>query len=515
MELSSELISQFVKATKDNTKSPSESTVYGTTVKNGETIYVRLDGSDHLTPISTTADVTEGERVTVLIKNHTATITGNMSSPAAKKTDVDNAVDQISEFEIVMAYKVTTEDLETINATINNLKAITAKYESMETVNAEIENLRAKYAELQYVSTDEFTAIMADIESLEAIFGDFTSITTEDLEAVNADIDQLRGYTADFTYVSAEILDAFKASIKELDADKLTAEQADIKYANIDFSNIDNATMEYFYAKSGLIDDVVIGDSTITGRLIGVTIVGDLIEGGTIVAEKLVILGEDGLYYKLNTNGMTTEAEQTEYNSINGSIITAKSVTAEKINVHDLVAFDATIGGFTITDSSLYSEVKDSDDNTTRGIYFDTDGQVNIGDTNNYIKYLRDEDGNYKLTISAESILYSLNGSKYSLSDLGSLIDYVKIGTYEDEPCIELGEGDSDFKLLITNTRILFKEGSLTPAYITNQALNTDKVIVKNELHIGNEENTEQPGVFVWKMRANGNMGLVWKGASD
>ena len=62
--------------------------------------------------------------------------------------------------------------------------------------------------------------------------------------------------------------------------------------------------MEKFYSESGLIKNVVVGDQTITGELVGVTIRGDLIEGNTIKADKLVIKGEDGLYYKLNTNGL-------------------------------------------------------------------------------------------------------------------------------------------------------------------------------------------------------------------
>ena len=86
----------------------------------------------------------------------------------------------------------------------------------------------------------------------------------------------------------------------------MSATDADIKYANIDFTNIGKAAMEYFYSASGLIKDVIVGDQKITGHLIGVTISGDLIEGNTIVAEKLVIRGEDGLYYKLNSNGIET-----------------------------------------------------------------------------------------------------------------------------------------------------------------------------------------------------------------
>ena len=45
---------------------------------------------------------------------------------------------------------------------------------------------------------------------------------------------------------------------------------------------------------------------------------------GGLIADKLVVKGENGLYYKLNTDGVTTETEQTEYNSLNGSVITAK-----------------------------------------------------------------------------------------------------------------------------------------------------------------------------------------------
>ena len=65
MGLSNDLISQFVRVTKDENKENKETTVYGVAKKvNGE-FYVKLDGSDLLTPMSTTADVEDGERVGV------------------------------------------------------------------------------------------------------------------------------------------------------------------------------------------------------------------------------------------------------------------------------------------------------------------------------------------------------------------------------------------------------------------------------------------------------------------
>lgn len=203
-----------------------------------------------------------------------------------------------------------------------------------------------------------------------------------------------------------------KLTVGTIETNYLKVEDADIKYANIDFSNIGKAQMEYFYAKSGLIKNVEIGDATITGELVGVTIKGDLIDGNTVKADKLVIKGEDGLYYKLNTDGMTVEKEQTDYNSIDGQVIRAKSITATKIDVKDLVAFGATIGGFHIGDDSIYSGVKESIDNATCGIYMDMNGQIAFGDNEQYVKFCKLSDGKYRMSIALDELC--LKGSNVS-----------------------------------------------------------------------------------------------------
>jgi len=479
MSLSDDLISQFVKTTKDKETKKTETIAYGTIVERDGFMYVRLDGSKILTPVSsseilrnTTAALKENDRVTVMVKNHTAVITGNLTSPSARIETVKEIQTDIMRVDTLISDKADIKDLEVESGRIDDLEA------DKVTVN------------------NKLVATEADVDKLEAA----DVVIKEQLTANKASIDSLTANKADISD-----LDAATARIVDLEAKSLTVENADLKYANIDFTNIGKAAMEYFYAQSGLIDNVVVGDSTITGNLVGVTIKGDIIDGNTVVADKLVILGDDGLYYKLNTDGMTTDVEQTEYNSLNGSIITAKSITATKISVDDLVAFDATIGGFNITEHSIYSEVKDSEGNTTRGVYLDKDGQVNFGDADKYIKYYKDEEGNYFLAISADTILYNINGKQRSIADLGVIGEYVKIGIYEDEPCIELGELDSDFKLVITNTRIMFMEGSSIPAYISNQALHITKAVIEEEI---------QQGEFVWKVRANGNMGLMWKGDS-
>ena len=96
-----------------------------------------------------------------------------------------------------------------------------------------------------------------------------------------------------------------------------------------------------------------------------------------------------------------------------------------------------------------------------------------------------------------------INTLKQAVNDLGVLADYVVITTYNGQPCIELGEAENEFKLRITNTEIQFADGTIIPAYVSNKKLMIEQAEVKNELQFGG---------FVWKARANGNVGFMWKG---
>jgi hypothetical protein len=146
-------------------------------------------------------------------------------------------------------------DIDWVNVSIAQLRA---------------EKLSAEEADIRYVSADSLKATNAEVLGLKVSYGEFKDLTAKKLEATDA-----------------------------------TLESLNTTYANIDFTNIGTAAMAYFYSRSGLIKDVVVGDQTITGELVGVTIKGDLIEGNTIKAEKLVIRGDDGLFYKLNTEGLS------------------------------------------------------------------------------------------------------------------------------------------------------------------------------------------------------------------
>lgn len=100
MPLSNQIISQFVKNTKstNSINKQKETIVYGKLIKKEENLYyVQLDGApeNSAIPVSKfTSQVNEEERVIVMIKNHTAIITGNISDPTPNKDSVNVIVDE-------------------------------------------------------------------------------------------------------------------------------------------------------------------------------------------------------------------------------------------------------------------------------------------------------------------------------------------------------------------------------------------------------------------------------------
>lgn len=421
--LPTDLVKQFVKETNDSKTKKTSSTFYGTVSVLSDGIYVTMDGSTSPTPVSMATDAETGDRVLVEVVDHKARIIQILDKSSSDKVAEKIQNDTTGVFKEIRVAKEYVDTLIASDITAKSISADSATIKELEadnvTVKGKLEAAEGNITKLQTDTveiTGKLTSAEASIENLEAKKIDASVVeanyaTIESLNATDAKVGTIEGDLASFKSTTTEKLEATYASIENLEAKKIDTETANAKFANIDFSNIGKAAMEHFYANSGLIQNVVVGDQTITGNLVGVTISGDLIEGNTVVAEKLVIKGEDGLYYKLNTDGITTEAEQTDYNSLNGQVIRAKSITASKIAVEDLVAFDATIGGFSITDSSIYSGVKESVDNTTRGIYLDKTGQVAFGDSNSYIKYYKDSDGNYKLEIAAKSVKIGTSGT--------------------------------------------------------------------------------------------------------
>ena len=464
MALSHEVVSQFAKLVDNKPKKDEGVTVKGTYKIIGDIEYVQLDGSDVLTPVESTVEAKTGERVQVLIKDHFATVTGNISSPAARSKDVKDLADTVDEQgntiqqmdntiiqqgnsiiqmnTSINQHETTINQHDTLinqqgdkiislnntvisqgNAIEANNNAIIAQGNTIDEMNDTITSHGNSITSMNNTIQQHDNKINQNSNTISqqgnTINQQGNKITEIDNtvktqgntivaqgNTIDAHGTQLTTHGSQITILNSGfvIKDGVLTGLSEVVVNKLKTDTLDTGYAKIDFANIQMAAVQKLFTESGIIKDLVVQEGSITGELVGVTLKGDLIEGNTIVADKLVIKGSDGLYYKLNTNGETIESNQTSENSLNGQIIAAKSITASKIQVTDLVAFGATIGGFDITDSSINTHLKTSIDSSTNGIYLDSDGQMAIGNDINHIKYYKDENNNFILDVRLDKL---------------------------------------------------------------------------------------------------------------
>lgn len=140
MDLNSILVSEFAKITNDNKETVNEgTTVYGTYRVDGDGAYVQIDGSDTRTPVATTSEARNGDRVTVLIKNHRAIVTGNLTDPSTTVKSVEERIET---------------GVGTIQETIDNLKT------QLDNQEITLDDYRKAIAEAKRMATDyiDFTA---------------------------------------------------------------------------------------------------------------------------------------------------------------------------------------------------------------------------------------------------------------------------------------------------------------------------------------------------------------------
>jgi hypothetical protein len=260
MGLSKDLIQQFVEVTNDLQNQNEESFVLGTVHNEGGNYYVKIDGSDSYTPVYSTTKMNEGDRVTVMIKNHTATVTGNITSPSLDGTAVDGKIGAFSDIvtESITAVNGTIDNLVSENVTIKNkltaneaeietLKAHDVTVEGKLTANqAEIDDLKAKKIDAETVNAtfatiESLNATNANVNNLQANYAEVSNLVAQkanisDLNATNANVANLQANKANVSDLNAAVAD-----IKKLDADK--ADITDLTADNISFTTASGGTL--------------------------------------------------------------------------------------------------------------------------------------------------------------------------------------------------------------------------------------------------------------------------------
>lgn len=355
IELSNALVREFAEVMEVPQTEKTEKFLYGTINNNGESSYVKFDGSDFLTPVTSAMGYEDGDRVMVMMKDHRAIVTSNMTSPGVSQKYVK---ENCASFDTVSA----------INARIDILDAGVVKTSELDAAIANIGYLKSDYADLKYASISSLNASNAEIENLKS-----TTIKTTELYAKVADLDYIKSDHADIvnlksTMITTDTLKAEIAKIGYLTADEadiryLTVSTADTKFLHADMSDMDIAKIQTLFATAGIISDMTIKDSHITGVLDSVTVNANSITTGTLSVDRLVIRGsEKSLVYELNNISGALQAKSVD--TLNGEILTQRTITADKLVAKSITSNEIKAGTIT-SDEIAAGTIKAANINVT------------------------------------------------------------------------------------------------------------------------------------------------------
>lgn len=423
---------------------------------------------------------------------------GGITDSAIKDAIIRN--DMVSDTANIAAHKLDIDSLFTeINGSTNTIKSTQIYLDDKEqTLDVAFETISSDVEDLQNELSSQGTQITAIQGQIS------TKVWQSDIDtATNTLSTQYSELEQEVDSLSTTVASHTTTLTNKADSTTVTAVSNRVTTLESDLDGF-KTTVASTYATKSSVDDI---DDRLTAAETSISQTDDSI---TALASRTTVV-ED----KFNSYSTTEEMNSAITQSAN-SITTSVSETYATItDLSDDISFVQSstdlVDARVTTAESLIEQLSDCI-------------AVLVTDGNGESLMVQTEDGWTFSTASIESMIEAASENLSSLTDelgdvgstvdvlqqavddLGVLTDYIKIGTYEDEPCIELGESDSDFKLRITNTRIIFMEGSGVPAYFTNQSMHIKKAVIEEEL---------QQGGFVWTVRNNGNMGLIWKGVSS
>lgn len=235
MGLSSELVSQFAKVTNDSSRNTNGTKLYGTIAMLGEVPHVKLDGTEELTPISRTVEVAEGDRVEVMIVNHSATVTGNLTDPSigiVRAGSLESKIEQTAE-----AIRLEVSDIEgTLSGNISTVE---------NGIREDLSNGLASMSDSLTKTADDIRKELGDeITQLETNTNKtFTNLNTT-IESLTLNVSNL---DSKITQTASEIRSEVSASVSDLNAtivnnDTAVRDTINLKVADLETSISQTAT---------------------------------------------------------------------------------------------------------------------------------------------------------------------------------------------------------------------------------------------------------------------------------
>lgn len=221
----------------------------------------------------------------------------------------------------------------------------------------------------QQIGDDVISARHIQASSINAEAIQAEAVTAEAIAAGAVTAGKIEAGAVTAQAIAAEAVTTEKLAAKSVTAEKIAAGaiSADqIAAGGITAGNIASGTITaeqlmagLITADSGLIavgaiQTAQIADGSITSAKI-VSLNADVINAGTLSVERLVLVGEDGIVYHINASsaGLTAAQlqDETYQHYLNGTVIVAKSITAEQIAAESITGNE--IAANTITAGKL------------------------------------------------------------------------------------------------------------------------------------------------------------------
>ena len=402
------ILAEILAASKQRNVAPYSTTAKVKSISN-DYVYVEIFGSDATTPVKTSnVSVKVGDVVDLIVSHEDTRITGNRSDVAASATEVENVSKAVEESAIALTndLNIVNNEINAINNKINmqnstidiqnsEISAITSKISaidsnisvldsSIKTHDSSIESINSSISTLESTVNTHGSSIES-INSTISTHGSKintleSTVNTQgsNIESINSSISthdsKIETLNSNMQIVNSAfvIKDGKLTGISEIITNILNS-----GYVTTDLLNADVAWIVDGHIKEGAIGESEIHDASITTAKIA-ELSADVITSGTIKTERLILTSDEidpetGQPNVCLITALNAKAQAGEGNILDGAIISDDSITAAKIDVVDLNAFEATIGNFNIGASSIHNQ-KESLKDPTDGVYIGTDG---------------------------------------------------------------------------------------------------------------------------------------------
>ena len=374
MSIDRNILSEFVKITND-TNDTKQLQLYGTVVTQDGSKYIKIDGSDILTPVRSTTDIKDNERVIVSIDNHMATITGNMTNPSVGNDRVENAEGKIDRFDHLFAGNITAENIAANSITTDKLMANSITTDKLMAESITADKIAANSITSKHITSQSITADKIDAKVITSDHIASNTITADNI-ATNT-ITAGSGIIAEGAIGSAQIssLDVAKLESGTIDTSKIYIAGAD---GHLQLKG--NRLQVFDGLGNSAVERVSVGDVNGDGSKFG-----------------LRVRGADGETILLDENGVTSEG------------ITDGSITNNKISD------DANIDGAKLNINSVVSKINEDGTETIRGT------KIQVGDSTLEVKLseisIKQDENNTKITEAQADIEANTNSIKLKVDE--------------------------------------------------------------------------------------------------